>query len=56
MVDRRKNAAVGWARAGWARANKVRDDPAASEREKELAEALGEIAHAVVELGEGYKP
>ena len=56
MVDRRKNAAVGWARAGWARANKVRDDPAATEQEKELAEALGEIAHAVVELGEGYKP
>jgi hypothetical protein len=53
VVDQDK--AVSWARAGWARANTVKDDPAASRREKELAQALAEIAYAVVELGGGNR-
>jgi hypothetical protein len=51
MVDQKK--AVTWARAGWSRPNNVIDDPTASKREKELAQALAEIAYAVVELGGG---
>jgi hypothetical protein len=50
-----QDKAVNWARAGWARANTVKDDPAASRQEKELAQALAEIAYAVVELGGGNR-
>ena len=53
MGDKQK--AVSWARSGWAKAIKVIDDPAASAQEKELAQALAEIAYAVVELGGGNR-
>jgi hypothetical protein len=53
VVDQQK--AVSWARTGWSRANTVIDDPNASQREKELAQALAEIAYAIVELGGGNR-
>jgi hypothetical protein len=49
VVDQKK--AVKWARNGWSRAHTVIDDPTASERDKELAQALALIAYAVMELG-----
>ncbi|BDB58943.1 MULTISPECIES: hypothetical protein [Rhodococcus] len=45
--------AAGWARNGWARANKVLEDPSATPNEKELAQAITEVAYAVVELAGG---
>lgn len=45
--------AASWARNGWSRANRIIDDPAATPNEKERAQALAEVAYAVVELSGG---
>lgn len=41
-----------WARNGWQRAENVRGNPRATAVEKELALALAEVSHALVQLAE----
>lgn len=50
-----KATALSWARAGWAKANTILDDPTATANEKQLAQALAEVAYAVVELADGNR-
>lgn len=50
-----KERALIWVRSGWSKANTVLDDPTATANEKQLAQALAEVAYAVVELADGNR-